>query len=423
MKRLVFPLSISIFVLFLLTSCSSENMKDIMTKPTELVVDKESIIHCVNEHNNLHTADDFYVDTEADMSNLEIISFTYPPKIPYTDFESRFKELYSFIFPLHSFGDEHFFFYNAATKEVDLIKENYSDLKEDKISPWIILYDEFGLGGSYSDDQVLLEISNPIGNDIFRFNRGKARKYAIEATADLDEDKRYYGNLEGLNITQYFDYVDTFSADSTRSFKLEDKELRICDAVTQYYDYIASLPFEHKDNMRQRVVSVEVYRMNDITYAYKLITTVSYNSIPIDYEDIGILTNLIDQDGKEAEDNFRIQNNAVIIRSGEIESVEGLPLSYNVTNHENVDKVITAEKAVDTISSYLTTGVDFEVNKLETVLFGSFNKDKNEYTMRPFWKTTLFNPNDNNIYFCYVNMTSEDEFYYYTKPQKGFDES
>lgn len=247
-----------------------------------------------------------------------------------------------------------------------------------------------------------MEFTSPLCNDLSRFNRGKAAQLS---TIEIP--------LESFDPNYYFEFIGRYTPDSMESFNLADKEVTIKNAVDFFETYINNLPYPENSLLDMCVVSVDVMKINDNTYGYSFMTTKKYDGIPFDSIQSGTVYSQFD-------DYSFVIGQGFMVESNNVDSVYGIYRAQTMSNLIEHTDVISIQTAAQIISEKMSDSVVFEVQKAEIVYSEkavqgqNVDVEKHKQLTSAAWKFTLFNPNDNLTYVCYVDAATGENFRYYT---------
>ncbi len=387
---------------------------------------EDEIRNAINECDNLSAAGTLYINAPENAKVYDFTSFfvtDYSGKSAYTP-QMRiedFRRMFAYLLPERELLEDCFTYqWIEGIEDSNSLPEN-PEVEEGLVKDFAktdglisVLYDE---RDKVEDSPVIIIPAYNIGAGYLELNKGRLGGY-VQANELLKEplDARTY------NLDKYFPVVGKYSPTSEKSFKLLDKEVKICDAVRFYEDYINDMPIAQnlEKNILTKVQSVTVLQIGEI-YGYYFETQMQFRGVNYDVRytgniasDYGI-SNLHGQSGI----GFMFESDSVDI-------VEGAFLHEELMNVKNVKKVLSAEEAINKFSDGLTNGVRFTVNSLEFMYYTSYVPDENGYLntqtneakVTPAWKITAYNPNDKLTYFCYIDAADGSDFRYFTIPEE-----
>lgn len=387
---------------------------------------KDEIRSVINGCSNLSAADKLYINAPENAEVYEFTSFyvtdfsgksAYTPEMQIEDF----RRMFAYLLPEHELREDCFTYQWAeGIEDINNIPEN-SEVETGLVKDFTktdglisIQYDE---RDKVEDFPVIILPGNDLGSGYFELSKGNLVGY-VQANDLLEEplDARTY------DLDKYFPVVGKYAPTSEKSFKLLDKEVKICDAVRFYEDYINNMPIAQnlEKNTLTKVYSVTVLQIGEI-YGYYFETQMQFSGVNYDVryaEQISSsygINNLHGQSGS----GFMFESDSVDI-------VDGAFLHDNLMSVKNVEEILSADEAINKFSSGLTNEIKFTVNSLEFVYYTSYVPDDNGYLntltqeakVFPAWKITAYNPNDHLTYFCYIDAADGSNFRYFTIPEE-----
>ena len=450
-----FVLVTSVFIV----SCSkndsgfeSENMlssseKEIKNneKITKSIVasDAESIMEAVNTVANIIPGEEFTVSVPEELDGLPSFDLGYHSFLNNKDAYDNFVKCFSEIFPDVEFKPEYTMFsgekYDAislayseetekvrmyvwneeglrgeeATKRIEeLIKEknlvkpviplveDYKDeVFDDKTQVFMYIYQDKG------DDKVFMEAQSPVGNGLFRFNRGVIAK-------------RHFKNDDFPDMLEAYDQLSYFGgfkkevpADSEEEVNMLDKTVKVKDAVAVFESYINSLECIENKSADLKVKYVNIYELHGVE-GLQMICTSTYKGI--DFDGINGTSSYT-----EGDSGYQIFCYGSMINSFEVDSIYNIPVSFRYIDEKESYDMISAAEAVKLVSKEMSQTVEFELRKVELVYFVESINGKStmpedlSLETKVSWKLSLYNKNDRITYVCYVNAEDGGNFHYY----------
>ena len=126
----------------------------------------------------------------------------------------------------------------------------------------------------------------------------------------------------------------------------------------------------------------------------------------------------------EFNDYISIGGNAFMALTDDVDVIYGYYRKQNINSVASFKKIIPIQKALQSISGSLSNAVVFDLKRIELVYTQKPSKDKNGYIalenndifVSPARKISLYNPNDNYDYICYVDAKDGNNFRYYKTP-------
>ena len=251
-----------------------------------------------------------------------------------------------------------------------------------------------------------LGISSPAGSDLFRFNRGGfVRQF-------FDDDVPF---LETVTPEQFAAYEGTYLPDSQEVFPLSDGDCAIRDAVQVFEKYVNSIPLSDEPVANLAVMRVNVLKTESGSNLFHFVCTSKYKDIPFDYRD---LSGYSGESSTQGETGVTLTVSGCMTEGRNVESLDGLPRIWNITDEKPVAERISAARAVQIVSENLSANVPFLLQSAELVYTAAQPEEKelaSEISLdtKPAWKLTLYNTNDQRYYVCYADAADGRNFRYY----------
>ncbi len=362
-------------------------------------------------------------------SNInEVYSYISNPSQEYNmeKYYNDFVDLFSYLFPNHKMNNDYFLYWGGSsrleynnegniTKNLNRVQDNYGKLINGDEGRVYFIYDESWFQ-DFSDwnSQVCLESGNPMGYGFITINKGMTIELGNIRNTDPATNKSIYPRLESFNPSEYLEKIGSYSPDSTESFKLSDKEMKIVDAVAVYEQYINSLPYPEEKNCNTVVRSVDVYKVTNDIYGFYFNTNKEYKGVQFDYMPNETLHS--EYDGYTTYWGF-----GFMVKSDDVDIVGAAYSLGNACDVEIYKDVIGLEYAANIIGNKMSNNVVFEVESVELVYTSVPKTDENgfidvedqSFSNTPSWKFTMKNPNDKLTYVAYVNAADGENFRYY----------
>lgn len=367
----------------------------------------DSLAETIDSLTNI-TLDNAVVKT--DTSNIEkLYSFQehFASRLNNKDAYEEFLKVYQYIFPESDMDMDCLFYYgensyndddhylNKVTDYQDAIMDDAED----------VLYFHYDESQKYSAEQggVLLSATSPVGNDLSRFSRGELRK------------------LVGCGLEVVYiptEPIAICSPDSAETYLLCDGvECAICDAVDMFENYVNSIPVtdEGCEQTSIEVSYVNVYSIDDETYAYQMILTKSYQSVMFDSTCAGSFNDY------GTDDYVMLLAQGFVANSYDVDYADFSNRLMRVSEQKEIEKIMTAGEAVRIASEQLTDNVTFELQQMDLVYCqkeaegsDASSPESYCYDVAPSWKMYLYNANDDKTYICYVDAGTALNFRYQT---------
>lgn len=424
-------LATALFMSLSLVGCSQNNKTSKVVETGNLLVSELS-----NIENNFSGAFDNIPNLTADKEIRfilpndinEIYSYTSRPSLEYDmeKYHDDFLKLFEYLFPNHKIDNDYFLYYGENSKieydeesnviqDLNKVEENYEKLVSGAEGRAYFVYDETWYGNLQEwNSPVCLEIGNPMGYGYTTIGKGKTVELSDLKITDSMTGEIRYPRLGAFSPVDYMKIVASYWPESTESYKLSDKEMQINEAVSFYENYVNTLPYPKEKNCRTVVRSVDVFEVANDIYGFYFYTNKEYLGVQFDYMKSGTVHSIYENYSPEVGFGAMVESNDVDIIGGTylLETAEDIT-TYN--------KVISFEEAAKLIGSNLSDNVTFEVQVVELIYTTIPAQDENGYIdidnpsskIEPSWKFTLYNPNDQLVYVCYVDAVDGKNFRYY----------
>lgn len=421
MKKTILILLVLITIVCAFSACNNqekiENDNSTQTQTltvSELTRDTDTLKSFVNSCENLVAADEM----EVVIPEIDSV-YTFNAELTgQQDFQTQyaqFCQLFQSLYGDYVMKEEYLFYigeyadYYEEYTDYPTVGDNFDNLNSGNESCNSLFYDETWYRDmSEWTAPVSLSIGKTMEYDTIVFNKGKA----VELGGKIDG---IYPCLDYYSPYDSFECSGTYSPDSTEKFQLSDKEIAVCDAVEFYENYINSLPYPAEPTMQMKVQEVDVLAVSENTYGYAFIVTPQYCDLTFDYRRTSDNT---DYKGYENYNDiyltgFMVESDAVDIGSAFYRT--------QITDKTEIG-VVPVETAIEKVSTELSDYVKFEVSSIELVYTrmpektseGHIDVERPSASVAPAWKLTLYNPNDQLYYCCYVDAADGGDFRYYT---------
>ena len=433
MKKGIIYVALTVFFICCITGCSSHSSKEDMNNEKMIPVSqmhpgRDKLAGIIKLCPNLKMPEELSVEVPSKLTEIVEYTANYSLDASMKEYDREFREMYEYLFPDHPL-DEDYLFYCGGHSDAEY-DDNTGELVRDyyKWKDWKqqILSGEEGQVYYFYDEArhqsitkqkpaVYLELGNPIGYGYTFLNKGKT--IALNGSK-VEKDIQY-------DPTYYLEYVDSYAPDSKQKYKLADREMSVCDAVKFFENYINHLPCPQEKNVKTIVVSVDVYRVNKNIYGYNMMTTKECRGIPFDHIREG------SYDGRLGYDDYSgTGGSAFMVESDDADIINGYYAKEDMRNIRKYSEIFSLESAIRFISKKMTKHVTFTVRKIELVYSQKDKKTKEGYVdiknrsarMKPAWKLTLENTNDELSYICYIDAADGGNFRYCTTPTKWWED-
>ena len=383
----------------------------------------------VNSYSNLNATENMYVNAPEKSS---VYSYTarspLPEQMPqnFEKFFEEYKGYFKAFFPDKEMKDEYLFF-TSSPEEVylsdrKLIHENYDDLVSGKYTAVSPAYREDIDGLSKYNGEAAFSTAWGIGYGLLYMNKGKAVEKIGLGDFDYNpETPNSYLQLVGCQPEKYLAPVGRYSPESEKSFMLLNGEATIKSCVDYFEDFVNNkLPTPENANITTAVTDVEVLQFDNEHYCYHF-----YISRKLDNVITETMPTSYSHSFKGSYD--MLSTKALMVECDDIDYMSGYHRIEGIDNGnvKTIDKIVSFETALKTVSEEMTELVKFDVEKIEflyrqkyiTTDEGYIDVDNGApYEAVPAWKFTLFNSNDNKYYATYVYAESgELDYFTYTE--------
>lgn len=197
---------------------------------------------------------------------------------------------------------------------------------------------------------------------------------------------------------------------NNESYHLLDGDVTVGEALDWFTNnYMKSLGvIADEDIQKPAVKQIEVYQINEDTYAYVFLFAPTLNGIPCDYT--GERVYRVYQ-GETSFTSITYQGQALMLKSGEIDWAIGDAPEMFTTVGEPITEIISLKKAADIMRESVSENILYKAKTAELVMTADRTKDKTagkteENPLMPMWKITLINDNDGFLYDFYIDAVS-----------------
>ncbi|GHV09167.1 hypothetical protein FACS1894217_12840 [Clostridia bacterium] len=369
-------------------------------------------------YDNLKFADNVYYFAPERSSGYHSIHMWAPDILEPKEFYDRFMSDLAYFFSDKTIDDNYIYYRPRETPswgddeerpQIDFpIKDNFDEVMSGNVDFAFFMLETSGTVG--------LDWSKPTGNDFyylalpnalpFRMNRGGIYN-ALYANPDYPRENLF--PVASWLPQDPLELVDSLPFDSTKSYKLSDKEMSIADGVKMLEEYFTKVPAYKDKPLKVTVVGdVNVFKIDDNSYCYVYNITDEYDGIPFDYGNPGSLS--------EYNYNRRIEI-ACVYETDNVDIFLGTAAAYGAEVIDTFDTIIPVGQAISLISEKMSKSVEFEVQKVELLYTSKYvDEAAEDWTENATiaWKLTCYNANDKRIYHAYVDAKDGENFRYYT---------
>ena len=384
--------------------------------PVMQAISKDNINEILETTDNFSPSSEgiyFFLPEECDCV------YTFANYYNFTEDGSKYKDSFleavKEVFPEHDVDEKNLMFvgkrfFKEFQNDSNATIPAYSDYKdlvdsgEEKVLYYV--YQDID-----SENAVFFESTGYLGSNILRFNRAKGLRVVNKYTGETMPSF-----LEVYSPNAYSNYVESYTPDSTESFKLINGETRICDAVSFFEDYMNNLSFLNNDDVKTKVVRVDLFKFSYDpeeheepivdekyeVYFYLMNYTIEYKGVLFSYAEISGSSTFSHGYGSS------INSFGAMVNNDEVEfiyEVQHLVYPKNMVKYENI---LSMKDVIEICSQKVTPNVEFSV--LDIGLFyaqggmlGGLEGENQYHKVFPVWRMTLYNNNDERFYRCYVN--------------------
>jgi len=438
---------ITILCAFSLTGCNYNTSNDLSEPLTQSENADDFIEEVIDNLTNISLSKTFHMYSPDESCPLFTFQRGIEKRLPSDIQLKNFKQLFSYLFPNAPFDEDAVYFVGDRyitmrtdwdedyTKWLNWQNEQMQKGEWDELTPdfaethpfpdppdynsfrdellsgkesvQYFYYDYYRSELKDSRKPLFLEVSSPVGSDLFRFNRASFIQNNFSGELPF---------LETLTPDLFSEFVDSFPPDSNETFSLADGNCAICDAVDFFEEYINNIPLQQDSTFDITVMKVNVLKDRQDNYLYWFVCTPQYQGIPFDYRDISAHSQ---QGITRGETGITSIISGCMIESDSIEYLDGLLRISPLYSVQPVTGRISASKAIRIISENLSDNVLFRADSIELVYSVKQTDQLNDITdirldTKPTWKCTLYNTNDHQYYVCFVNADNGYDFRYYT---------
>lgn len=242
----------------------------------------------------------------------------------------------------------------------DRFKKDYETMPDCSVE---LIYDEMPERTETWEFPVFMDFRYEIGVGNGIINKGEAAYLAGKQEYDSMKDKvipsETYNRLGSFEVYNFFHSIGTYSPQSEKSFKLLDGEMKICDAVEFFENYVNNAPISAglQRNERTRVYSVDVIQIDENTYGYYFNTQPEFQGVRYEPPVWGSISQQYNYEPTGGE--------AYMLRHDDVDYIHGFYGNSWTFDIKPCDKIVPVETAIKAISENLTSAVTFEVLSIE----------------------------------------------------------
>ena len=370
----------------------------------------------VNCYLNLKASDRMTINAPESGQFFQLHSKIDRSTTEFSEYYREYKLLYQYLYPEHSLDENYLYYCGGDSRwELDddgnqiedykLLKDHYESVMANEQGNVSLMYDETWKPVNEWHSQVALELGNPIGYGYCVINKGEMGRRKGLIYDDLTGEERFVK----LDLyTPYSDYqvVGYYSPESEEAFMLQDKEVRIVDAVKFAEKYVDDFPVPSKKErqLEVKVDEVLVYELDDGKYGYCMNTTSVFQGVRLETLRYG--------EPSSASGIYNTGCGTIFMyRSDDVDIIQNLRFKQGIDRIECVEQIVPFEEAVQVVSEKMTANSKFEIKRVDLVYCEEFVVDEEGYintetyeeNITPCWKFVLYNENDLLSYIYYVN--------------------
>ena len=395
----------------------------------------EEVQNIIRECTDYAIPAEFFSSVPKSASHLSTFQKYYLNADSVYDFYYDFCELYKYLFPNDALNEQNLFYYGAnshITEEsghssVKNFQDNFDEfLTENPEDVYYLFYSPYFQTDRPADDERnhFLESASPISTTLTNFNKGVLAEFFSEQNGtDNDRFLENYINVSlyaaydanGTYVNGSFPSVD-YAPNSEDSITLTDgKQIRICDAVEFYEDYINGLPCEYEDMVDIRVMRVYAIEVgNNGEKVLSFLASPAYEGIPFDYKPTG--ASVI---GRGDESYEQMISKGYMAVTDDVDAAYGFGRGIDVEDKTDYTEFVSLEDAAKCCVESLSDYPQYELLSVELVYCAGEGKAAESphrdmtYTVEPFYKFVVYNTGDAVEYAVYIDaLTGEFERYY-----------
>lgn len=367
-------------------------------------------------------AEDFECSVPESISHFSSFTLGYYPRQDNAGFYEDFLVMFAYLFPDETVYKDCLFYYGNNSKVsldendelvygVKTVAEEYDRIMSGEEHVQYYFYSPHFLPGqtSKAENNIFLEFASPVGSDLSNFNKGVLADYYYES---IGKENDVF--LETWDANHFYPAVCTLPPDSEEAYPLIDGvSVSVADAVAFFEDYINNLPLPKNPTLDIKVVQVDVLQCDADTYCYFFTTTKAMDDILFDwYEQSTQIGGL---------DYSYVMGTGSMAVSDDVDQIYGMQRAQVVYDEVMHTEGISFATAMQKMEENLSAQIDFEVISAEFVYC---SKAVEDYSVAPedylqpttaSWKVSLYNPNDDFVYVCYVDALDGENFHYYKR--------
>lgn len=396
----------------------------------------DELEHEILENTNYKLSKNFYSHVPKEIETIYTFVKYYPEADAVYDLCNDFFTLYKYLYPFDALNERNLFYFGVNSNnqrnndDVKNYNENYEELmSESPTDIYYLFYSPYFQPSqlkNQTEENHFLELGNPVGYSLTNFNKGALSKYV--SSKEVENDKRFLETFTNpakfsafdSNTGEYAGYPRvSYAVSSTDSIKMTDgKEMRICDAVEYYENYINSLPLSRNPDLDIRckqVISYEIGENNEC--ALYFLTEQVYAGIPFDIKPNGL--HVIGG----GDDNYeQYLSMGYMSQTDDVDAAYGFGRYMCAENIQEYHNIVSLKDALKCCYDSMSDYTQWEILSAELVYCAKRGKMAEPphqgvvYNVKPCYKFVIYNEIDSLEYAVYIDsLTCELERYYKAK--------
>jgi len=437
-KRIAYVAILLLFIMSVFTGCagSADSAKIETVKLKDLhTPDADELKQMIAGLDNLSVTDDTTVII-PNATHMYEYSATVPQDgdIDMAKYDSDFRKMFEYLFPDHKINEDYLLYRGGSSemkyddngkllKDYNLVRDFKDDIISGKEGPVAYLYNETrNTDRTALHNEVCLKMGNPLGYGYGFVNKGVTVKECEHKKYSEEWGHEVYPSLEGYDPSEWLEYIATYPVDSEVSYPLLNGEISIRKAVEFFENYVNTIPYPTDSTANTRVLEVEVYKMTQDAYGYYFLTTMEYEGVCFDHMRDGTMHSGFN-------DYISVGGNGFMAVTNDIDIINGYYRDQNVESQKSYETIVPLKNALKIFSEWMSDEVVFDIKRIEVIYTRKPKKDENGYIdivdttlyVTPAWKITLYNPNNDYDFICYIDAKDGENFRYYSTPANFHD--
>lgn len=412
MKRMITLLLAAVMMLSM-TGCNGGKKNDTSLVDVSQYLSQTLTVDTLKKSKlkNISISPDCIISQPKGIKSIREFNWSSPKQLDNNEFIRQFKQTYEYLFG-SGFEESCFYVdsehshvqYNDSGEKISDLKrvsELEKQIKSNEEFVFTLIYDD--AVSSKKERSFMLYQSPLYCGGMSSFNRG-----GLDSLLHPNESRR---RLELSYPKTELKPSNSFQPESDETVFISGVNKPVSELVRTYEDYLNSLPVFEDTNVTTQVISASSYLLPDgKNYCVGFETSANYKGILFDSPD----------SGKVPTDYTFISGFGGMVTPDKVDSAYGIFRCFDISDEKEYDKMLPVDKALEKVSSELTTEVVFELRQVNLVYTmtapSSYEREKDVRKCAAEWKFTLYNKNDNHFYYCYVNACDGESFHYYAVP-------